>query len=128
MRQCPSCGHTITGAERFCPACGQALAVAVWQPAPAIDATLPIAPAHNSRLAIASLICGITAWILFFIPLLLAVPAIICGHLGQSAVKRGNGQLTGGRLALFGLVLGYAHVALTIVALCVGVAVMAVGV
>ncbi len=128
MRQCPSCGHTITGAERFCPACGQALAQAVWQPAPAIDATLPIAPARNSRLAIASLICGITTWILFFIPLLLAVPAIICGHLGQSAVKRGNGELTGGGLARFGLALGYAHIALTVVALCVAVVVMAVGV
>ncbi|MCS6889599.1 DUF4190 domain-containing protein [Chloroflexus sp.] len=127
MRQCPTCQHTITGAERFCPACGQALATAIWQPSPAIDTTMPILPARNSRLAIASLICGITTWILFFVPLLLAVPAIICGHLGQNAVKRGNGQLTGGGLARFGLVLGYAHVALTVVAFCVVVAVIVAG-
>lgn len=128
MQQCPSCGHPISGRERFCSACGQSLVQAVWQPAPAIDTTIMLTPARNSRLAIASLICGITTWIFFFVPLLLAVPAIVCGHLGQNAIKRGNGQLTGGGLALFGLALGYAHVALTVVALCVGVAVIAAGV
>ncbi len=58
-------------------------------------------------MAIASLICGVMTWILFFIPLLLAIPAVICGHLGHSAVKRGNGAVTGRGIALTGMALGY---------------------
>lgn len=106
--------------------CGQALAVAVWQPAPVIE-TVPVAPARNSHLAIASLICGITTWILFFIPLLLAVPAIICGHLGRNAVRNGNGLVSGDGLARLGLVLGYAHLALTVIALCIVLLVLVLG-
>jgi len=125
VQQCPTCKHIITGTERFCPVCGQALAVVAWQPAPAVETTIPVMPAQNSRLAIASLVCGIVAWILFFVPLLLAVPAIICGHLGHGAVKRSNGAISGGGLALTGLILGYAHLALTGVALCIGALILA---
>ncbi|MGC8951759.1 DUF4190 domain-containing protein [Chloroflexus sp.] len=125
MRQCPICGHVFTGNERFCPVCGQALGVADRTPAPVLNTTINLTPTHNSRLAIASLIFGITTWILFFIPLLLAVPAIVCGHLGQGAIKRSNGTVVGNGLAMLGLGLGYAHIALTLVALCVAIAMVA---
>ncbi len=125
MRQCPICGHALAGNERFCPTCGQALGLADQTPAPVLDTTINLMPTYNSRLAIASLIFGITTWILFFIPLVLAVPAIVCGHLGQGAIKRSNGTVVGNGLAVLGLGLGYAHIALTLVAICVAIAMVA---
>ncbi len=119
VQRCPGCGQTISGTERFCPACGQQLQRYQDNLSPAINTTMPLVPAHNSRMAIASLICGVMTWILFFIPLLLAIPAVICGHLGHSAVKRGNGAVTGKGIALIGMVLGYAHLVLTVLAFCV---------
>ncbi len=120
MRHCPSCGQSISGNERFCPACGYALAQSAPGPVlPTVGETIALTPSRNSRLAIASLICGIIAWILFFIPLLLALPAIVFGHLGQHSVRQGNGLITGHRLALIGMALGYAHLVVTMLGLCV---------
>ncbi|MEJ5343423.1 MAG: DUF4190 domain-containing protein [Chloroflexus sp.] len=119
MRRCPACGYPVTGTERFCPACGHGLSSIESNMTPAIDTTTPLMPAQNSRLAIASLICGVMTWILFFVPLFLAIPAVICGHLGHRAVQRGNGIITGKGIALIGMALGYAHLVLTGLALCV---------
>ncbi len=124
VQRCSGCGQTISGTERFCPTCGQQLQRYQDHLSPAINTTIPLVPAHNSRLAIASLICGVMTWILFFIPLLLAIPAVICGHLGHSAVKRGNGAVTGRGIALIGMALGYAHLVLTVLVFCVFVAIV----
>ena len=38
---------------------------------------------------------------------LTGIPAIICGHVSYSNIKKSQGTLTGGGLAIAGLVMGY---------------------
>jgi type II secretory pathway pseudopilin PulG len=61
------------------------------------------APTTSGK-AIASLVCGILAYI---IPFFLAIPAIIFGHIALSDIKKSTGRLKGQGLAITGLVLGY---------------------
>lgn len=63
----------------------------------------PGEPAKTSGLAIASLVCGVLA----FGCMLTTLPAIICGHLALSDIKKSAGARTGQGLAIAGLVLGY---------------------
>jgi hypothetical protein len=58
---------------------------------------------RRSRKAIASLVCG-CLWFLF--PT--AILAIVLGHLSRSDIRRSAGRLKGERMALAGLILGYA--------------------
>jgi hypothetical protein len=74
------------------------------QPYPAY----PPAPPTNG-LAIASLVCGVGAFIIG----LSFIPAIICGHIARGQIRRTGEQ--GGGLALAGLILGYVGGALFIV-------------
>lgn len=82
-------------------------------PGPAVPPAMGVpmagyaAPRTNS-LAVASLIAGIAAWVVC--PLLGAVLAIIFGHIARGQIKT-SGE-AGGGLALAGLILGYAHLAL----------------
>lgn len=62
-------------------------------------------PIRKSRLASTSLLLGILA--LSMIPLLSAIPAIICGHLARWQIRRSEGRLSGDGLALGGLITGY---------------------
>ena len=57
----------------------------------------------TSGAAIASLILGI----LGFCGGLTSLPAVICGHLGLARIKRSNGTMGGGGMAVAGLILGY---------------------
>jgi hypothetical protein len=66
----------------------------------------------NSGLAIWSLVLGILGLTCFW--LLTAIPAVICGHLAYSRIKRSAGALTGEGLALGGLITGYLSIALSI--------------
>jgi len=59
------------------------------------------APPTNS-LAIASLVCGLSQ---FFAPFIAGIPAIICGHVARSQIRRTGEK--GDGMALAGLVLGY---------------------
>ncbi len=43
-----------------------------------------------------------------------AIPAVICGHLGYSRIKRSGGALEGTGLALAGLITGYISIALSV--------------
>jgi len=43
---------------------------------------------------------------------LFAIPAVICGHMAYSRIKRSEGALCGGGLALGGLITGYLGIAL----------------
>ncbi len=61
-------------------------------------------------LAIASLVCGIGSLVFFPFFFLLMWPAIICGHLARSRVKKAKGALAGAGLALAGLILGYTSI------------------
>jgi competence protein ComGC len=80
------------------------------EPPPPIAA--PPAPRKNSALAIWSLILGILSLTCFW--LLSAIPAVICGHLAYSRIKRSGGTLEGSGLALGGLITGYISIALSI--------------
>ena len=60
-------------------------------------------PAENSGLAIASMILGISA----FLCGVTAIPAVICGHIALSKIKRSQGRMTGGGFAIAGLITGY---------------------
>lgn len=67
----------------------------------------------TSPLAVASLICGIAGVVLIWaiIPVLASIAAVITGHMALGQIKRQPG--IGGRgLAIAGLILGYAVVAI----------------
>ena len=68
--------------------------------------TVPVQP-KNCGLAVWSLVLGILAIVLVCIGPLFVIPAVTCGHRGYSRVKRSAGALSGGGLALGGLITGY---------------------
>ncbi len=55
---------------------------------------------------------GVLSLVCFFI--LTAIPAVICGHLALSRIKRSGGMLAGNGLAIGGLVAGYVGIAFSI--------------
>lgn len=65
-----------------------------------------------SKKAIWSLVLGIVG--LTCLGCLAGVPAVICGHMAMSQVKRSAGMLTGEGLALGGLIMGYISLAMTV--------------
>jgi hypothetical protein len=88
---------------------------------PAVQATTVTTVAKTNELAIASLACGLAQ---FMSGPVLAIPAIVFGHVARRQIKRTGEQ--GADLALAGVILGWAALILTIV-LIVGLA-MSVGV
>ena len=79
-------------------------------PAAAIPTAAPTAPTAPS--ALWSLILGILSFLCG--GFITAIPAIICGHVGRSAIRKSNGALGGGGMAMAGLVLGYIALVLNI--------------
>jgi len=77
---------------------------------------VPTTPAEpkNCGLAVWSLVLGILAIVLSVVCIgpLLGIPAVICGHMAYSRIKRSAGTLIGGGLALGGLITGYLSFAL----------------
>jgi hypothetical protein len=59
---------------------------------------------ETSGLAVASLVLGILS---FFTIGLTAIPAIICGHVSLSQIKKAAGRISGQGLAIGGLATGY---------------------
>ena len=91
-------------------------------PAALATAVAPVAPvAKINELAMASLACGLAQ---FMFGPVVAIPAIVFGHVARRQIKRTGEQ--GAGLALAGLMLGWAAVILVIV-LIVGLA-MSVGI
>ena len=81
------------------------------------------APATTNGLAIASLACGIAQFAFGPLP---TIPAIVLGHVARHQIKRTGEQ--GAGMALAGLLLGWAGVALGVLAiLALAVAVVAHG-
>ena len=68
---------------------------------------------RSSGLAIASLVLGILSLTCFY--LFTGIPAVICGHIAHSRIKRSGGALEGSGLALAGLITGYIGIALSVV-------------
>ncbi len=66
-------------------------------------------PAGKKGLAVTSLIFGILAIPTCF---LTGIPAIICGHVAHARARRAPAEYTGGGMALAGLILGYASLAI----------------
>jgi hypothetical protein len=67
----------------------------------------PHAP-KNSALATASITLGCIGLVCaMFLPFVLVVPAVICGHLAQKRIRASNGRLGGQSRAATGLVTGY---------------------
>jgi len=78
-----------------------------------------------SNLAVVSLCFGVASWVL--LPLLAAIVAIFTGHMARSEIRRSQGETDGDGLALAGLILGYANLALMLVIL-IGIVMAVLGV
>jgi hypothetical protein len=73
---------------------------------PQTSSALP--PSRTEPLAIWSLVLAILSW--FFCLLLGSIPAIVCGHLARSRIRRANGALQGMNFALAGLIIAYLEI------------------
>ena len=73
----------------------------------------PVTARQSSTLAVVSLVAGILGWSM--LPVIGSVVAIVTGHLARAEIRRRPEALEGDGLAIAGLVLGYAIVALAII-------------
>jgi type IV pilus assembly protein PilA len=106
---CPQCGTANPDLAQYCSKCGTSFApanAASAAPAPG-PAPMPPMGVPTSGKAIASLICGIFT---LFLPA--SIAAIVLGHLSLSDIRKSAGRLGGRGIAIAGLVLGYAGIAL----------------
>lgn len=86
----------------------------------------PTAQRTTNTLAVLSLAFGIAGWTL--LPLVGAVVAIVCGHMGRSEIRRAQpGTVDGDGLAVAGLVLGYTQVAFAVACMVFVIAFLAFG-
>jgi hypothetical protein len=73
-------------------------------------------PPRTSGTAIASLVFGILSWCV--LPIIGAVLAVILGHSAHNEIRRAPpGTIDGDGLAIAGLILGWAHIVLFIMAI-----------
>jgi hypothetical protein len=92
--------------------------------APTMNQTPPITSSIRSKtsaLAVTSLVLGILGLVLCMISPLFAIPAVICGHVALSKVKRSAGALGGRGIAIAGLITGYVGLALLLVLLPIAI-------
>lgn len=70
----------------------------------------------TSSLAIVSLIFGVLAWCM--LPFVGALVAVICGHLARNEIRRApvDQRIEGDGMAIAGMVLGYAQLVLSVLA------------
>ncbi len=155
MQKCSNCGADAPESARFCPNCGVALptpppadpgALPGSLPGSLIEGAPPVVPTTpvvspvtadagasfsgvgeppTSGLAIASLISGVLGWVA--LPCIGAATAVITGHLARKEIDQSQGKKGGAGLAMVGLVLGYAQVALLCLVLTGVSALFAVG-
>jgi hypothetical protein len=67
-----------------------------------------------SSLAVVSLFLGILGWAA--VPFFSAIAAVVLGHMARIQIAKSEGKLTGDGLAVIGLWLGYANIALVALA------------
>ncbi len=71
---------------------------------------------RTSGLAVASLVFGVLSWCA--LPVLGAILAIVLGHSARGEIRRAlPGTVDGDGMALVGLVLGWAHLVLVVLAI-----------
>lgn len=75
---------------------------------------LPAVP-QTSGFAIASLICSIASW--FLVPFIGGVLGVIFGHIARREIRQSQGWKKGNGLALTGLIIGYIHIMVAILAI-----------
>ncbi len=73
---------------------------------------------RNNGLAVASLVSACAGW-LFFVP---AVLAVIFGFVARSQIRQSAGSQSGDGLAVAGIVVGFAWIALFVILVAVGIA------
>jgi len=72
-------------------------------------------PSRTSTTAVLSLVFGIVCWVA--LPFIGAVAAVICGHVARGEIRRAPpGSIEGDGMAIAGLVLGWVHLALFLLA------------
>jgi hypothetical protein len=86
---------------------------------------LNVQPHKTSGSAITSLVFGILTWI--FLPLIGAIVAVTTGNNAKKEIENSNGSITGSGMATAGLILGWVHLGLTILAVVVIVILMILG-
>ena len=76
----------------------------------------PVAGTKTSPLAIWSLVLGCLGIVLLLVCIgpFFAIPAVICGHMAHSRIKRSAGTLSGEGMALGGLITGYISLGLSL--------------
>jgi hypothetical protein len=70
---------------------------------------------RTSATAILSLVFGILSWVA--LPFVGAIVAVVTGHVARAEIRRGGGAMDGDGMAVAGLVLGWANLALVLVGL-----------
>jgi len=74
---------------------------------------VPASPRQTSTMAVVSLVFGVLSWCL--LPFIGAVIAVICGHSARAEIRRApQGAIEGDGMAVAGLILGWAHLALVV--------------
>ncbi len=136
---CPNCGSRVTAAPSAgTPTVG--LPPAYGEPIPPLSQPYDYAPPTvapqwvapgsapygvagppNSTAAIVSLVFGILTWTV--LPVIGPIVAVVAGHMARGEIRRSNGQVGGGGMAMAGLVLGYLQIALLVLAICAIVAI-----
>ncbi len=135
---CPLCETPFEPGRLFCMNCGETspegarvmglhTASDPTAPLPASEQTVEVRPAakpvarptsvsrSTSFSAVVSLVLGCLAWL--GLPVIGALGAVVSGHLARREIRVSGGHLDGGGIALTGLVLGYAQIALIVAAI-----------
>jgi uncharacterized membrane protein len=79
-------------------------------------------PIQTSSLSVVSLVLGVFSY--FAIPLFGAIAAIITGNLARKEIRENPKALTGEGLARWGMILGWVNVGISVIGLCVTLAIV----
>src|SRR5437868_4260954 len=112
-KACAFQGNTGDESQRFCFTTNSSCIVLIeMESGPPV---FSVGSPKTSPLAVWSLVLGCVGIVLLLgcIGPLLAIPAVICGHMAQGRIKRSAGALTGQGLALGGLITGYVTIGLS---------------
>jgi hypothetical protein len=73
----------------------------------------PDPPLPVNSLAIASMVLGFSSY--FVLPIVGAIAAVVTGHMAKQEIKANPYRYSGEGFATAGLIMGYAHLALTLI-------------
>jgi hypothetical protein len=147
--RCTTCDAVLPDGAAFCPNCGTRTPAPTSAGAPTIQIPpvetpdtppliLPpasdtgIAPAHTppvyyppqtttSTAAVLSLVFGILG-VIFALPLIGPVVAVVAGHIARNEIRRSAGRLSGDGLAVAGLIMGYMMLVFSLIGICIALA------